>query len=433
MNDTDIQFGDLEEAKYGERRRPDHDMHFAVVAIGTPASTDLPIFVDMDVLNDMEAHARENPDVELGGVLLGGQYIDPQRGHFVMIRDSIRAEAYESSRGHFKFTQETWTRIGRRREEFNDDLHMVGWYHTHPGWGIFLSSMDQFICDNFFNRTLDVAFVIDPKANERGWFYWRRDAEDRLPRCQGFFVTAARFRHRDLARYVSTLKGNKIMQGGYSLNEDDVARREVVHIWRPQLGWLGALVIGILGLQLFVLLAVIMALSPRSTGDVASSASQRGIAEVVEKEGSIEQLLGKIIVDEQGHVDVSAVAREYAELRRQSDELRRTRLLLAELTDNYERLQQELRSTREPLDKSRPTNDDHLVSAAPTTTNNQSSRGERIRQWIGFSLFAVLTTVGLAGPWVMRRFQRIGNTKATPGSTPDLPGRQEVNAGPPSS
>jgi proteasome lid subunit RPN8/RPN11 len=38
---------------------------------------------------------------------------------------------------------------------------MVGWYHTHPDWGVFLSSMDMFICDNFFNK-LDVAYVIDP-------------------------------------------------------------------------------------------------------------------------------------------------------------------------------------------------------------------------------------------------------------------------------
>ena len=62
----------------------------------------------------------------------------------------------------FKFTHDPWSEISRERDEFPDELQIVGWYHTHPDWGVFLSGMDMFICDNFFNKRLDVALVIAP-------------------------------------------------------------------------------------------------------------------------------------------------------------------------------------------------------------------------------------------------------------------------------
>ena len=40
--------------------------------------------------------------------------------------------------------------------------HLVlGWYHTHPGWGLFLSAHDQFIHGNFYGGPHHVALVID--------------------------------------------------------------------------------------------------------------------------------------------------------------------------------------------------------------------------------------------------------------------------------
>ncbi|MHC4178356.1 MAG: M67 family metallopeptidase, partial [Planctomycetota bacterium] len=133
--DSDIQFGEVEEIRPDQRRRPDRDRHFAVCAYGTPAERDLPIYIDVDVLADVEAHALSDPDVELGGVLLGGQFEDKHGNPFVLVLDSLRAQHYESSRGHFKFTHDTWTQISRQRDEFSDDMQMVGWYHTHPNWG----------------------------------------------------------------------------------------------------------------------------------------------------------------------------------------------------------------------------------------------------------------------------------------------------------
>jgi proteasome lid subunit RPN8/RPN11 len=51
---------------------------------------------------------------------------------------------------------------------------IVGWYHTHPGFGIFLSGMDQFIHQNFFIQLWHVALVLDPVARRSGFFCWDR-------------------------------------------------------------------------------------------------------------------------------------------------------------------------------------------------------------------------------------------------------------------
>jgi proteasome lid subunit RPN8/RPN11 len=168
----DIEFGEIRESLPQIGLPPDQDGRFAVRQIGHPKPDDLRIFVDLDIMRDMEAHARSNRQVELGGVLLGKQQLDSSGRPFVYVFEALRAEHYEATKGSFKFTHETWSQISRDRAKFHPELEMVGWYHTHPGWTVFLSEMDLFICKHFFNRPLDLALVIDPCNDDRGWFQW---------------------------------------------------------------------------------------------------------------------------------------------------------------------------------------------------------------------------------------------------------------------
>ncbi len=205
--DIDIEFGELEESTPDVQLRPDQNKHFAIVAVDSPEGEDVPIYVDVDAMRDMELHALSDTGVELGGVLLGGQYEDEGGSAFVVVTDSLRAKHYESTKGSFKFTHETWAEITKERDEFPEQLQMVGWYHTHPDWGVFLSGMDMFICDNFFNRTLDVALVIDPCRGDRGMFQWTGDPGERIRRTGGFYLMASRFRGQELAMYAAQLRG----------------------------------------------------------------------------------------------------------------------------------------------------------------------------------------------------------------------------------
>lgn len=208
---VDIQFGEMEEAQPSRRLRPDQDLHYAVVPCQNPREGDLPVFVYLDAMLDMESHASSDTRVELGGVLLGGQYEDAEGRPFVVVRDCLRAEHYEATKGSFKFTHETWEQITRQREQFDPDFEMVGWYHTHPDWGVFLSGMDMFICDNFFNRSLDVALVIDPCRGDRGWFQWTGAKEERVRRTGGFYLISSRYREAELEYYAAVLGGQGAM------------------------------------------------------------------------------------------------------------------------------------------------------------------------------------------------------------------------------
>ena len=208
---SEIQFGDLEESEPQRELRPDQDAHFATAMVGNVGDDELLIFVDLDVQRDMEAHALSNTRVELGGVMLGRQLIDDEGRPFVVISDSLRAEHYEATKGSFKFTHETWSQISRQRDEFRPDLEMVGWYHTHPGWSVFLSGMDLFICNNFFNRPLDVALVIDPCEQDRGWFQWNDDDQPKTQRTGGFILTTGRFRQLELDQFARVFNKEPLM------------------------------------------------------------------------------------------------------------------------------------------------------------------------------------------------------------------------------
>jgi proteasome lid subunit RPN8/RPN11 len=371
--DGEIQFGEVEQLRPGRRRRPDRDRHFAVCAYGAPAGGDLPIFVDMDVLAEIEAHARSDPSVELGGVLLGGQFEDRDGSPFVLVLDSLRAEHYESGRGHFKFTHDTWAQISRQRDQFSEDLQMVGWYHTHPDWGVFLSGMDRFICKNFFNRPLDVALVVDPLRGDRGWFYWLNGGGEELPRAQGFQVIASRLRRRELQTYVELLQGDGTMTterfpGGAPPGADLRLPQQVIHIIRPQLGWIGAAVLAMLVLQVCTTLLVALRIGPLTAtqrvpdraaalGDL--SAQQERAAELDGREQRLaageqvfHDLLGHVKLEADGSLNLDSLVKEYTQLRRQADQFRKTDLLLDQAAGWIDRDRKALQATVRNLEAS---------------------------------------------------------------------------------
>ena len=85
----------------------------------------------------------------------------------------VRIEEETGLRLQITFTAETWTHIQDVMDRQYPDLRILGWYHTHPGHGIFLSDMDLFIHKNFFNLPWQVAMVVDPCRETLGFLRWR--------------------------------------------------------------------------------------------------------------------------------------------------------------------------------------------------------------------------------------------------------------------
>lgn len=136
--------------------------------------------VRQSVLDAIHGHGKSITSVEVCGVLVGTVYQDAN-GPYLHVNSSIRGDRATGYAAQVTFTAETWSAIQATMDEEHPDERIVGWYHTHPGFGIFLSGMDLFIQDHFFNLPWQVAFVYDPLGNDEGMFYWKQGKADRQP------------------------------------------------------------------------------------------------------------------------------------------------------------------------------------------------------------------------------------------------------------
>jgi proteasome lid subunit RPN8/RPN11 len=121
----------------------------------------LRVAVDRSAHAELIAHAKESLEAEVCGVL-AGQICEDDEGPFVHVEAVIRGAAASQGSTHVTFTQATWNAIHQSLERDHPKLRMVGWYHTHPGFGVEFSEMDLFIQRNFFPGPTQFALVTDP-------------------------------------------------------------------------------------------------------------------------------------------------------------------------------------------------------------------------------------------------------------------------------
>jgi proteasome lid subunit RPN8/RPN11 len=135
------------------------------------------ILLDEAPLRAMQAHALSSIDREVAGVMVGRQPEKQPDGRYIVhVIDSIIAKHTVMHGASVTYTPESWRYLNDTLwERYPDESAvMVGWYHTHPGFGIFLSGMDLFIHQNFFTQIWHVAYVLDPRARTSGFFAWNR-------------------------------------------------------------------------------------------------------------------------------------------------------------------------------------------------------------------------------------------------------------------
>lgn len=125
-----------------------------------------------EVHEGTRAHASADTSVEICGVLVGKWETD-NNGPYALITNYIRCDNAAQKHAEVTFTQDSWTQINHEMDTKYQDLRIIGWYHSHPDFGIFLSDRDCFIQQHFFSGPGQVAFVIDPVRHLEGLFEWR--------------------------------------------------------------------------------------------------------------------------------------------------------------------------------------------------------------------------------------------------------------------
>lgn len=145
--------------------------------VGDPTPAAVDITIEEPSLRAAQAHALSSMNREVAGVLIGPRPEKQPDGRYrVHILDTIIAKYTVMHGASVTYTPESWRYMtDKLHERYPDETAViVGWYHTHPGFGIFLSGMDLFIHQNFFTQIWHVAFVLDPRAKTSGFFSWDR-------------------------------------------------------------------------------------------------------------------------------------------------------------------------------------------------------------------------------------------------------------------
>lgn len=128
------------------------------------------IVIYESVLEQAIEYSESDRVRELGGFLVGLRH---ETESVVEIRRFFPAAAAKQEFTSVTFTHDSWATTIRELDLKYPGEAIVGWHHTHPGFGIFLSSHDLFIHRHFFSAPWQVALVVDPRRQEFGFFQWR--------------------------------------------------------------------------------------------------------------------------------------------------------------------------------------------------------------------------------------------------------------------
>jgi proteasome lid subunit RPN8/RPN11 len=124
--------------------------------------------IDSEVVRQIRQHARSESKTEVCGVLIGREL-----GDGIDVSACIAGVNAAQGGAHVTFTQDTWGHIYKIKDKDYPNERILGWYHSHPGFGVFLSDHDTFIHKNFFSSPRQVAWVYDPHSDEEGCFGWQ--------------------------------------------------------------------------------------------------------------------------------------------------------------------------------------------------------------------------------------------------------------------
>jgi proteasome lid subunit RPN8/RPN11 len=137
-----------------------------------PKGKKVDIVVTEEVLLATANHVAQDTSKESGGFLLGNRYECPTTNRqYIVVDQFMKADYTEGTQVSLTFTAESWAQLKDRQLGKFRGKALVGWYHSHPGMGIFLSNYDLEIHKgNYFNKDWQVALVLDPIKHEGGFF-----------------------------------------------------------------------------------------------------------------------------------------------------------------------------------------------------------------------------------------------------------------------
>ena len=118
------------------------------------------------MMKKIEDHCFTETQIEVGGFLVG--YLEGETAH---VTNVFPAKHSVGGPTQLTFTHDSWNAIYEQLEKEPEGTSLIGWFHSHPNFGVFLSDHDKFIQANFFKQDGQITVVVDPIRGRRGWFF----------------------------------------------------------------------------------------------------------------------------------------------------------------------------------------------------------------------------------------------------------------------
>ncbi|CDA19445.1 mov34/MPN/PAD-1 family protein [Ruminococcus sp. CAG:488] len=178
-----------------------------IISVGDHVEENKNVYILQSVYKEIHRFTQNKNTNESGGMLVGTTLEEFGKTNIIIL-GFVEAKYCEATPTTLRFTHETWKYVHNEIEKKYPGKKIVGWIHTHPDFGIFLSEYDKFIHQNFFNEDYQVAYVVDPIQKIEGFYFW---INEKIEKCRGFYIydkTGAKITVEPDKEETASLKGS---------------------------------------------------------------------------------------------------------------------------------------------------------------------------------------------------------------------------------
>lgn len=149
---------------------------------------------------------------------LVGRYMQIDQIPVIFISGAILGKYAEEDNGVLKFTRQSMEYIDEQIEKHFSGMEIVGWMQSQPGYGTFLNPSYKSYHKQFFGKSFQVMYVIDP-LEKINTFYMSKYGE--LTESSGYFIYYEK--NHNMHEYMmqnKVVKSQKSFRASYSNYEE---------------------------------------------------------------------------------------------------------------------------------------------------------------------------------------------------------------------
>ncbi|NLK20866.1 MAG: LysM peptidoglycan-binding domain-containing protein [Epulopiscium sp.] len=143
----------------------------------------LNIYLEDYVYTYLYQYAKTNRGEEKGAALVG-YYTEELGKKAAIISGAIQFEDLFCE-GEVLVTEPQIKEMQKKINRYFPDCELMGWMHTQPGYGIFLTTQDIRIHQDYFRESYQSFMIIDPIENAEAFFIWD---EEEIKSAEGYYM-----------------------------------------------------------------------------------------------------------------------------------------------------------------------------------------------------------------------------------------------------